>query len=178
MGRALTALAALATALAPGCDEEQTRKRTAASVRTVPTVDCSDAITDPVDRRWRSKSIVRGPLGVYGTTPHVASAQPWGRRAFLTKVPFVVAGRVPVTVRVAVRDRARVGLLYGARRQVFDGPANGARALATAPRALRLSPCSDRRLTAWPGELVLRDRSAVHLSVEVKGEPRRKLRLG
>jgi hypothetical protein len=122
------------------------------------TVGCSAAITSRVDPKWRSRSVVRGPLGLWGDSLDIGEGDRWGRSAFWTKVPVIVAGQRPVTLRVAARDRARVGLTYGPRPASPASSRNGARGLATAPRAVRFVPCLRQSVTAWPGGLALADR--------------------
>jgi hypothetical protein len=141
-----------------------------------PTVGCSAAITSRVDPKWRSRSIVRGPLGLWGDALDIRKADRWGPSAFWTKIPVIVAGQRPVTLRVASRDRARVGLTYG------PGPASpassrdGARGLAAAPRAVRFVPCPRRSVTAWPGGLALADRRPrIRFEVRAHGQAWRSL---
>jgi hypothetical protein len=136
-----------------------------------PTVGCSAAITSRVDARWRSRSVVHGPLGVYGDSMDIRTADRWGRSAFWTKIPVILAGQRPVTLRVASRDRHRVGLTYGPGPSSPASTRNGARGLALAPRAVRFVPCPRRAVTAWPGGLALADRRArIRFEVRVEGQ--------
>lgn len=141
-----------------------------------PTVGCSAAITSRVDPRWRSRSVVRGPLGVYGDSTDIRKADRWGPSAFWTKIPVILAGQRPVTLRVASRDRHRVGLTYGPGPSSPASSRNGARGLAAAPRAMRFVSCPRRAVTAWPGGLALADRQPrVRFEVRVEGQGWRSL---
>jgi hypothetical protein len=144
----------------------------------IPTVGCSAAITSPVDPRWRSRSVVRGPLGVYGDPVDIRQADRWGPSAFWTKIPVLLAGQRPVTLRVASRDRDRVGLTYGPGPSSPASSRNGARGLAEAPRAVRFVPCRGQAETAWPGGLALADRQPrVRFEVRVEGQGWRSLNI-
>jgi hypothetical protein len=137
----------------------------------IPTVGCSAAITSRVDPRWRSRSVVRGPLGLYGHPLDLREAGRWGPSAFWTKIPVLVAGQRPVTLRVAARDRDRVGLTYGPGPSSPASSRNGARGLAAAPRAVRFVSCRGQAVTAWPGGLALADRQPrVKFEVHVEGQ--------
>jgi hypothetical protein len=142
-----------------------------------PTVGCSAAITSRVDPRWRSRSVVRGPLGLYGHPLDIRKADRWGPSAFWTKIPVILAGQRPVTLRVASRDRHRVGLTYGPGPSSPASSRNGARGLAAAPRAVRFASCPRRAVTAWPG-LALADRQPrIRFEVRVEGQGWRSLSL-
>jgi hypothetical protein len=142
----------------------------------LPTVGCSAAITSRVDPRWRSRSVVRGPLGVYGDSVDIRQAERWGPSAFWTKMPVVLAGQRPVTLRVASRDRDRVGLTYGPGPSSPATSRNGARGLAAAPRAVRFVSCPGQAVTAWPGGLALADRQPrVRFEVRVERQGWRSL---
>jgi hypothetical protein len=142
----------------------------------IPTVGCSAAITSRVDPRWRSRSVVRGPLGVYGDPVDIRQADRWGPSAFWTKIPVLLAGQRPVTLRVASRDRDRVGLTYGRGPSSRASSRTGARGLAAAPRAVRFVPCPGQAVTAWPGGLALADRQPrVRFEVRVEGQGWRSL---
>jgi hypothetical protein len=156
---ALCVLAALSA-----CDDADVASRGSASPGTV---DCSAAITSRVDARWRGKSVVRGPFGLYGDATDIRRAERRGR-TFWTKVPVILAGHRPATLRVPSHDRHRIGLTYGPSRS---------HGLAAAPRRLRFMPCRDRATTAWPGGLALADRRGVTLQVRLDGRPWRSLRL-
>jgi len=142
----------------------------------IPTVGCSAAITSRVDPGWRSRSAVRGPLGVYGDSLDIRNADRWGPSAFWTKIPVILAGRRPVTLTVAARDRDRVGLTYGPAASSPATSRDGARGLAAAPRAVRFVPCPRRVVTAWPGGLALADRRPrVRFELRVEGQGWRSL---
>jgi hypothetical protein len=161
-----------------GCDEGDGGARDS-TIRSGPApsaqVGCPAAITDRVDPSWRSKSTVRGRVGLYGAARDIRTADPWGRTAFWTKIPVIVAGRRPVTVRISARDRGRVGLTYGPGPSTPASSRDGARGLAAAPRELRFVPCQDRATTGWPGGLALADRRGVTLEVRWAGQPWRSL---
>jgi hypothetical protein len=161
-----------------GCDDGDSRARdstirsgTAASAQ----VGCSAAITNRTDPRWRRKSVVRGRVAVYGGGTDIRTADRWGRSAFWTKIPVIVAGHRPATVRISPRDRDRVGLTYGPGPSTPASSRDGARGLASAPREMRFVPCQDRGTTAWPGGLALADRRGVTLQVRTAGQPWRSL---
>jgi len=164
-----------AVAAGSGCDEGESdptaRSRPDSSV----SVGCSAAITNRVAPRWRAKSVVRGRVGVYGGGTDIRTADRWGRSAFWTKIPVIVAGHRPVTVRISARDRDRVGLTYGPGPSTPASSRDGARGLAAAPREMRFVPCQDRATTAWPGGLALADRRGVTLQVRLAGQPWRSL---
>jgi hypothetical protein len=132
-----------------------------------PEVGCSAAITGRVDPGWRAKSVVRGRLGLYGAGTDIRTAERWGRSAFWTKVPVILAGRRPATLRVSPRDRHRGGLTYGPKRLSPATSDDGARGLAAAPRAMRFVPCQARAVTAWPGGLALADRRGIRFQVRL-----------
>jgi hypothetical protein len=140
------------------------------------TVGCSAAVTSPVDPKWRSRSVVRGPLGLWGDSLDIREAERWGRSAFWTKVPVIVAGQRQVTLRVSSRDRPGVGLTYGPRPSSPASSRNGARGLAAAPRVVRFVPCPRRSVTAWPGGLALADRRpSIRFEVRAQGQGWRSL---
>jgi hypothetical protein len=159
------------------CDEGEPPTGAAPDRSTsIPTVGCSAAISSRVDPSWRSKSVVRGPLGIYGDPLDIRQAVRWGPSAFWTKIPVLVAGQRSVTLRVAPRDRDRVGLTYGPRTSSPARSRNGTRGLAAAPRAMRFVACQDRSVTAWAGGLALADRRPrVSLEVRVEGRGWRSL---
>jgi hypothetical protein len=131
-----------------------------------------------VDPRWRSRSVVRGPLGLYGHPLDIRKADRWGPSAFWTKIPVILAGQRPVTLKVASRDRHRVGLTYGPGPSSPASSRNGARGLAAAPRAVRFVSCPRRAVTAWPGGLALADRQPrIRFEVRVEGQGWRSLSL-
>jgi hypothetical protein len=169
-----------ALAAGSGCDDagSTARDSTFRTARTGPdaplSVGCSAAITSRVDPRWRMRSVVAGRVGLYGTRD-IRKAHPWGRSAFWTKIPVIVAGHRPATVRIRARDRHRIGLTYGPRPSTPASSRNGARGLAAAPREVRFLPCRDRVTTAWPGGLALADRRGVTLQVRLAGQPWRSL---
>jgi hypothetical protein len=136
----------------------------------IPSVGCSAAITSRVDPRWRKRSAVVGRFGLYGDAADIRTAEPWGRSAFWTKIPVIVDGRRPVTLRVTSEDRHRVGLTYTESASSPATSRDGRRGLATAPRATRFKPCRDRSPTAWPGGLVLASRSTVRFEVRLEGK--------
>lgn len=161
-----------------GCDDGDSGARDS-TIRSGPAasaqVGCSAAITDRVAPSWRSKSVVRGRVGLYGAAADIRTADPWGRSAFWTKIPVIVAGHRPVTVRISAPDRDRVGLTYGPGPSTPASSRDGARGLAAAPREMRFVPCQDRATTAWPGGLALADRRGVTLQVRLSGQPWRSL---
>jgi hypothetical protein len=170
-----------ALAAGSGCDDggSKARDSTSRTARAGPDaplrVDCSAAITNRVDPRWRTRSVVRGRVGLYGDATNIRKAHPWGRSAFWTKIPVIVAGHRPVTVRIPAPDRHRIGLTYGPRPSTPASSSNGDRGLAAAPREVRFLPCRDRATTAWPGGLALADRRGVALQVRLAGQPWRLL---
>jgi hypothetical protein len=170
-----------ALAAGSGCDDggSSARDSTSRTTRAGPdaplSVGCSAAITNRVDPRWRRRSVVAGRVGLYGDASDARKAYPWGRSAFWTKIPVIVAGHRPATVRIRPRDRHRIGLTYGPRPSTPASSRNGARGLAAAPREVRFLPCRDRATTAWPGGLALADRRGVTLQVRLAGQPWRSL---
>jgi hypothetical protein len=138
-------------------------------------VDCSAAILDRVDPRWRSRSITRGSFGLYGNARDIRTADRWGRSGFWTKIPVIVDGDRPATLRVSSRDRPRVGLTYGPTAPSPASSDNGTRGLAEAPRAIRFVPCQNRTPTGWSGGLVLADRDRVRFKVRLDGQPWRSI---
>jgi hypothetical protein len=138
-------------------------------------VDCSAAILDRVDPRWRSRSVTRGSFGLYGNARDIRTADRWDRSVFWTKIPVIVDGDRPATLRVSSRDRHRVGLTYGPTAPSPASSNNGARRLAEAAREIRFEPCQDRTPTAWPGGLVLADRERVRFKVRLDGQPWRSI---
>jgi hypothetical protein len=170
-----------ALAAASGCDDggSGARDSTSRSARAGPdtpvSVGCSAAITNRVDPRWRTRSVVAGRIGLYGDARDIRKAAPWGHAAFWTKIPVIVAGHRAATLKIPVRDRHRIGLTYGPRPSTPGSSGNGARGLAAAPRHVRFLPCRDRATTAWPGGLALADRRGVTLRVRLAGQPWRSL---
>jgi hypothetical protein len=168
----VSALCALAAG--SGCEDGDSGTRVStigAGPAAAAKVGCPAAIADHVDQSWSSKSVVRGRVGLYGDATDVRTADRWGRSAFWTKIPVIVAGHRPVTIRIVARDRHRVGLTYGPGPATPASSRDGARGLASAPREVRFLPCRDRATTAWPGGLALADRLGVTLQVRVDGQP-------
>jgi hypothetical protein len=168
---------AWAFAAGSGCDDGESERDPAARGRPDSSirVGCPAAITNRVDPKWREKSVVRGRVGVYGDGTDIRSAELWGKSAFWTKIPVIVAGHRPATIRIPARDRHRVGLTFGPRPSTPASSRDGAGGLAAAPRQVRFLPCQDRATTAWPGGLALADRRGVTLRVRVDGQPWRAL---
>jgi hypothetical protein len=166
-----------AFAAGPGCDDGESerdpgaRGRPDSSVR----VGCAAAITSRVEPSWRSRSVVSGRVGLYGDGTDLRKAYPWGKSAFWTKIPVIVAGNRLATLRIPARHRHRVGLTYGPRPSTPASTPDGARGLAAAPREVRFLPCQDRATTAWPGGLALADRRGVTVQVRVDGQAWRAL---
>jgi hypothetical protein len=187
MARFELCLVVLCLMAVSACDDlagvESDRQRGNLTTRAAPvrsastsTVGCSAAITSRVDPKWRSRSVVRGPLGLWGDSLDIREADRWGRSTFWTKVPVILAGQRPVTLRVAPRDRARVGLTYGPRPLSPASSRTALEGLAAAPRALRFVPCPRRPVTAWPGGFALADRRPrIGFEVRAQGQGWRSL---
>ena len=158
-------------------DRNHGSSETAGRARQAPVVDCSAAILNRVDPRWRHRSVVRGNIGLYGNAADIDTAARWGVGAYWTKIPVILAGHAEATLRVASRDRDRVGLTYGPSASSPATLNDGARGLTSAPRTVRFVPCANRPTTAWPGGLVLADRNPVSFRVRVDGRRWRSLTL-
>lgn len=174
---AICALVAGAIGLA-ACDDAQvvdqggeTATSAEATLRgsDTPSVDCGAAIVDRVDPTWRSRSVVSGRFGLYGDSGDLRTADRWGRDAYWTKIPVILDGHRAAMLRVASRDRHRVGLTYGPDASSPGTSTDGADSLTAAPREMRFVPCQDRSPSAWPGGLILSDRKTVSLRVRVNG---------
>lgn len=122
---------------------------------------CGDAIIGSGDPRWRRRSTVSGPLGLYGSGRDFGTAQR-SRGILVTKLPVVVEGRNAATLSIVGSDRDRVGLLYG--------PARQPRPLAASPVRIVFRPCQGKPRTVWPGGLALADRRPVTLQVTQGGK--------
>ena len=128
---------------------------------------------------WRQLATSVGRFGVYGTGRDFRTAQEQGLAGFsglkerqvpgpilVTKTPFVVEGKTPVTVAISPRDRPRAGMVAGI---PFGG----------GPYAeIRLVPCSDQPRTWWPAGWVLSDQGPVTVTVREDNRPQSQLVVG
>jgi hypothetical protein len=114
-----------------------------------PTIDCAAAILNRVDSKWRARSVARGRFGLYGDSGDLRTVDRWGRAAFWTKIPVILDGHREATLRVAARDRHRVGLTYGPSSSSPATSKDGAHALSARPERCR--SCRVRTARRPPG---------------------------
>ncbi len=119
--------------------------------------ECDDAAGgNGATRRGDS---IAGPLHMPGPEVRGSHWNPSTRR-FTSKVPLVVVGSRPVTVRVPERLAGRVALDYGHRGMSGE---------------YTFVPCAGRRATFWPGGMVFTRREPIALLVQPEGWPRAEL---
>lgn len=126
------------------------------------TVSCRDAILDRTDPQWREKATAVGPFGLYGSDRGFDNAWRAADGDLITKIPAIVEGQIPVTVRVSQDQPNRVLLHYGDHRP---------------SEALTFKPCDQVR-TSWPGGLVLETRQPATLEVQVGNDSPQTLLVG
>ena len=156
--RAATALIALALTQCGGSADPPPEPPTPEPA----TVGCRDAILDRTDPQWREESTAVGPFGLYGPDRGFDNAWRSPDGDLITKIPAIVEGQVPVTVRVLQDQPNRVLLHYGDHRP---------------SEALTFQPC-DQALTSWPGGLVLETRQPATLEVQAGDDSPETLRVG
>lgn len=135
---------------------------------------CEKAMAGSGRADWRKGSVTAGPVGV---VKHPLAHMSQTKRGLVAKMPLLVAGHRPVTVRVPPRLKARVFLYYGRIRDRHGHPTTSffdARGYGET----RFEPCRGKPRTVWPGGVRVRGRAPVHLTVLVEGSPPRQLRLG
>jgi len=140
----------------------------------IPTVHCETAMGGAPSRSWRRGTTSSGPVGFFGTGRNFLKAsaasgyykRQWEGALLETKTPLIAAGKEPVTISVAPRDRSH------ARLQAPTSP-------PWAPQVeIRFAPCGDQARTIWAAGFLLRNRSPVTLIVLRSGDPERRLRVG
>jgi hypothetical protein len=145
----------------------------------VGTANCGSAALGVGDPDWRRRSTWVSRFGVYGTGRDFRTAQKSPVRDFhglrqrqvhgpilITKTPFVVEGKAPVTVEISPHDRRRAGIVAGI--PFGGGPYAG----------IRFTPCPGRPRTGWPGGWFLRDQQSVTISVKPENEGESRLVVG
>ena len=148
-------LVALATALALSLPAA------AAAPERSATVTCEDAASGRADSNWRSHATAAGPFGFSGPGRNFKKRAFKNNQGFFsTKVPAILEGSTPVTVRVSDRDVNRAGLTHG----------HGGDRVANTLAEIRFEPCPRQVSTGWPGGFVLRNRKPVKLHVQVEGD--------
>lgn len=126
---------------------------------------CREAGLPSPPESWRRQAAVAGSFGLSGPARDfrdrlVVGELPNGE--LVTKLPAIVEGDAPATVRVPDRYRGRVGLGFG--NLGTPDP------IADARTIVRFEPCARRPRTGWPGGLVIADRRPIELEVEIAGE--------
>lgn len=133
---------------------------------------CREAASGAPPKDWRRGAVHSGDFGLFGDARDFRNREVIGELPngeLSMKLPAIVVGESPVTVRVPDGYRGRVGLGFGNRRS----PAS----TAAARTVVRFEPCVGRDRTGWPGGLVVADRRPIELEVEIEGETRM-LRVG
>jgi hypothetical protein len=128
--------------------------------------DCAKAVLGSGAPGWRVESIDAGPVGVRKAP--LAAMQRTGDGDLVAKVPLLVEGTDPVTVRVPAGLRGRVFLYYG---HIVgrDGKPSTSFTGASGYGETEFRPCAGKPRTIWPGGVRIRGTAAVHLLVQADG---------
>lgn len=104
---------------------------------------------------WRSESVVAGPVGVRRNPLWTMTRTP---RGLVTKMPLLVEGRDPETVKVSVPAmlRERVFLYYGDASAFPRTHGNS---------EIEFELCGNKPRTIWPGGIRVRGAARVRLHV-------------
>lgn len=123
---------------------------------------CETAMIGHGSADWREEAVVAGPVGV---VQRPLGAMQRTKKGLVAKMPLLVEGRAPETVRVSVPPalRGRVFLYYGA-------PSSFAEDRGFAEVEFQL--CDDKPRTVWPGGIRVKGEAPIHLDVFVDGRSR------
>lgn len=137
---------------------------------------CEKAMIGKGSADWRSESVVAGPVGVRRQPLRQMSPS---RQGLTTKMPILVEGRAPETVKVSVPEdlRDRVFLYYG-NVTGRDGKPTTLFTKARGYGETEFELCDNKPRTVWPGGIRVKGQAPVHLLVEVEGQPPKRLPLG
>jgi hypothetical protein len=137
---------------------------------------CEQAFIGHGSPKWRSESIVAGPVGV---GRHPLSRMSRQGNGLTTKMPLLIEGREPDTVTVSVPPplRKRVFLYYGTIRN-RNGETTGSFSGSPGYSEIVFQLCGNKPRTIWPGGLRVKGDKPVRLLVIVEGERPIPLRLG
>ena len=129
---------------------------------------CTKAMIGHGSAGWRGESVVAGPVGVRRAPLSRMSRTAGGE--FLAKMPLLVEGREPETVRVSVpaRLRHRVFLYYGL---TLDRDGNRTTSFRNARGygETEFQLCGNKPRTIWPGGIRVKGEAPVHLEVFTEG---------
>ncbi len=124
---------------------------------------CERAIIGHGSADWRSESIVAGPVGAM---PYPLRAMSQTRNGLVTKMPLLVEGREPETVKVSVPPalRQRAFLYYGRPTTFAQDPGHS---------EIEFQLCGNKPRTIWPGGIRVKGKAPVRLDVftEDRTEP-------
>jgi hypothetical protein len=128
---------------------------------------CREAASGAPPGNWRRGAVHSGGFGLFGRGRDFSDRQvivelPNGELSM--KLPAIVEGGSPVTVRVPDSYRGQVGLGFG-NLQIPE-------TIAEARTVVRFEPCAQRDRTGWPGGLLVADRRPIELEIEGEGETR------
>jgi hypothetical protein len=144
---------------------------TTAAVLSTPGTQVADCQRGPVTAGsgspdWRRKSLVAGPLGVFRHPLDQMSDT--NNDQLIAKMPVLVEGDTPVTLRVPPGERHRVFLYYG---RIVDRSGNPTTQIGRARGFTEVvfEPCTYKPRTVWPGGIRVRGRRPVRLVVSVEG---------
>jgi hypothetical protein len=125
---------------------------------------CDNVLAGNADAGWQQESNVAGPVGVAKWPLRQMSKTAKGD--LISKVPVLVEGHGPVTVKVPAALRERVFLYYGrgkGDKTISYADSNGF-------NSIEFRPCEDRPRTIWPGGIRVQGGASVHLVVEADGK--------
>ncbi|HET7445894.1 MAG TPA: hypothetical protein VFJ57_14685 [Solirubrobacterales bacterium] len=135
---------------------------------------CEKAVLGHGPPGWRARAIVAGPVGVFKHP--LTQMSPTGN-GLVAKMPILVEGQTPVTVRVPPRLHGRVFLYYGNLLDRDGHPSTGF-ANTRGEEETKFVPCAGRPRTPWPGGIRVKGTAPVQLTVAVDGGETFQLRLG
>jgi hypothetical protein len=162
----------LVLALLAGCGADSPEETAPDLAAPEVVAKCKKAVLGSNDGPWREEATTAGPFGLLGPGRnfHWIGARKTDDGFVRIKIPALLAGDEPVTVRVPSEYKNRVGLDYG--------DFNEEKSIKRAASSILFKPCRDRPNTGWPGGLILADRRPVTLMVELPSGDERRIRIG
>jgi len=122
---------------------------------------CEQAIIGHGSAKWRSESVVAGPVGVH-RPPLTRMSR--SAKGLVTKMPILIEGREPerVTVSVPPSLRGRVFLYYGKPSTFAHDPGFS---------EIEFQLCGNKPRTVWPGGIRIKGEAPVRLNVFTEERP-------